>query len=106
MTMSGIHFQLAKTLHTSIAPITYSSISKGLYDLIPCASPVLKICSYIEEVYEPENCYLCLKLDRDRIKLLKVGGSCMRLLTCWLCPTKTLIHFSVVWFCRFCIFTA
>ena len=37
--------------------------------------PPLKICSYIEEVYEPETCFLALKMDRDRIKLLKVGGA-------------------------------
>lgn len=29
---------------------------------------------YIEEVYEPDECYIRIKLDRNRIKLLKVGS--------------------------------
>lgn len=32
-----------------------------------------EVSSYIEEVYEPDGCYLKIKLDMNRIKLLKVG---------------------------------
>ena len=33
-----------------------------------------EVSSYIEEVYEPDGCYIKIKLDMNRIKLLKVGG--------------------------------
>ena len=32
-----------------------------------------EVSSYIEEVYEPDGCYLKIKLDMNRIKLLKVN---------------------------------
>jgi DNA-directed RNA polymerase III subunit RPC1 len=32
-----------------------------------------EVSSYFEEVYEPDNCYIRIKLDRNRIKLLKVN---------------------------------
>lgn len=31
-----------------------------------------EVSSYIEEVYEPDGCYIKIKLDMNRIKLLKV----------------------------------
>lgn len=33
-----------------------------------------EVCRYIEEVYEPDGCYLKIFLDLDRIKLLKVNA--------------------------------
>lgn len=33
-----------------------------------------EVSSYIEEVYEPDGCYIKIKLDMNRIKLLKVGA--------------------------------
>ena len=32
-----------------------------------------QVSQYIEEVYEPDECYIRIKLDQSRIKLLKVG---------------------------------
>ena len=32
-----------------------------------------EVSSYIEETYEPDGCYIKIKLDMNRIKLLKVG---------------------------------
>jgi DNA-directed RNA polymerase III subunit RPC1 len=35
-----------------------------------------EVSSYIEEIYEPDGCYIKIKLDMNRIKLLKVGWAC------------------------------
>ena len=32
-----------------------------------------EVSSFIEEVYEPDGCYMKIKLDMNRIKLLKVS---------------------------------
>ena len=32
-----------------------------------------EVSSYIEEIYEPDGCYIKIKLDMNRIKLLKVS---------------------------------
>ena len=33
---------------------------------------ILKVCQFIEEVFTPDACYLLIKIDISRIKLLKV----------------------------------
>ena len=34
-----------------------------------------EVCEYIEEVFLPDDCFLLVKLDLDRIKLLKVSAN-------------------------------
>ena len=44
-----------------------------------------EVASFIEEIYEPDGCYIKIKLDMNRIKLLKVittvQGHCLCLMT-------------------------
>ena len=41
----------------------------------PLYRVLVQVSRFIQEVYEPDTCYIKIKLDGDRIRLLKASGT-------------------------------
>ena len=52
-----------------------------------------QVSQYIEEVYEPDGCFIKIRLDRKRIKLLKVSHFYQWWSIWWIMDTSGTSHF-------------
>ena len=70
---SSYYIQTIKLFYSILVRFVASCLLSVFVIFIDTFIWIIQVSEYIEEVYLPDECFLLVKLDTERIKLLKVS---------------------------------